>query len=182
MYRNAKYFSMQCNKTKLQRNISLKQNILLCMMKLQCVHYALSMLSMYRNAKYFAMQCYRQNCSEIFHSSKIFYCVWWNYNVYIMPSLCCKCTEMQTISLCNVIRQNCSKIFHSSTIFYFVWWNYNVYIMPSPCCKCTEMQNISLCNVIDKTSAKYFTQAKYFTVYDETTMCTLCPLYVVNVQ
>ena len=44
------------------------------------------------------------------------------------------------------------------------------------------MQNISLCNVIDKTEAKYFTQAKYFTVYDETKMCTLCPLYVVNVQ
>ena len=38
------------------------------------------------------------------------------------------------------------------------------------------MQNISLCNVIDKTTAKYFTQAKYFTVYDETTMSTLCPL------
>ena len=35
---------------------------------------------------------------------------------------------------------------------------------------------------IDKTAAKYFTQAKYFTVYDETTMCTLGPLFVVNVQ
>ena len=57
--------------------------------------------------------------------------------------------------------------------------------MPSLCCKCTEMQNISLCNAIDKTAltaAKYLTQAKYFTVYDETTMCTLFPLYVVNVQ
>ena len=43
-----------------------------------------------------------------------------------------------------------------------------------------KMHNISLCNVIDKTTAKYFTQAKYFTVYDETTMSTLCPLYVVN--
>ena len=32
------------------------------------------------------------------------------------------------------------------------------------------MQNISL------------KQAKYFTVYDETSMCTLCTLYVVNVQ
>ena len=54
--------------------------------------------------------------------------------------------------------------------------------MPLLCCKCTEIQNISLCNVIDKTIAKYFTQAKYFTVYDETTMYTLCPLCVVNVQ
>ena len=89
------------------------------------------------NAKYFALQCYSQNCREIFHSSKLFYCVWWNYNVYIMPSLGCKCTEMR---------------------------------------------NILLCNVIVKTAVKYFTQANYFTVYDETTMSTLCPFYIVNVQ
>ena len=44
------------------------------------------------------------------------------------------------------------------------------------------MQNISLCNVKVKTAAKYFTQANYFTVYDETTMSTLFPFYVVNVQ
>ena len=56
--------------------------------------------------------------------------------------------------------------------------------MHSLCCKCTEMQNILLCNVIDKTAAKYFTQAKYFTVYYETTTtkCSLCTLYVVNVE
>ena len=54
--------------------------------------------------------------------------------------------------------------------------------MPSLCCKYTEMQNIWLCNVIDKSARKYFTQSKYLTVYDETTMCTLFSLYVVNVQ
>ena len=43
------------------------------------------------------------------------------------------------------------------------------------------MQNISLCNVIVKCAACY-SQANYFTVYDETTMSTLCPFYVVNVQ
>ena len=45
------------------------------------------------------------------------------------------------------------------------------------------MRNISLCNIIDKTAAKYFTQAKYFTVYDQTTICELCTLYIiVNVE
>ena len=44
------------------------------------------------------------------------------------------------------------------------------------------MQNISLSNIIDKTAAKYSTQAKYFTVYDETTRCTLHTLYKVNIE
>ena len=47
-----------------------------------------------------------------------------------------------------------------------------------------SLWNISLCNIIDKTAAKYFTQAKYFSfiLYDVTTKCTLCTVYVVNVE
>ena len=36
--------------------------------------------------------------------------------------------------------------------------------------------------ILGKTAAKYFTPAKYFTVYDETTRCTLGTVYVVNEQ
>ena len=94
--------------------------------------------------KIFALQYYRQNCREIFHSSKLLM----KPQGLLMHSLCSKCKYFSWFryAMLQCYRQNSSKIFHSGKIFHSVLWNYiyKMYIMHSLGTKCRGMQNISL--------------------------------------